>query len=37
MTEEDQQSVSAFENFAEIDLFTFNILQAEVGSLGVEF
>ena len=37
MTEEDEQGVSAFENFAEGDLFTVSALQGEVGSGGVVF
>ena len=37
MTEEDQQGVSVFEDFAESDLFTVNGLQGEVGGGGVEF
>jgi len=31
VTEEDQQGVSAFEDFAEGDLFTFHRLEGEVG------
>ena len=37
MTEEDQQGVSAFEYFAEGDLFTFNGLEGEVGGGFIEF
>ncbi len=37
MTEEDQQGVSAFEDFAEGDLFTVNGLKGEVGGGSVGF
>lgn len=37
VTEKDEQGVSAFEDFAESDLFTVNDLKGEVGGGGVEF
>lgn len=37
VTEENQQGVPTFEDFAEGDLFTFDGLQDEVGGRGVEF
>jgi len=37
MPEEDQQGISAFEDFAEADLFAIGGGQGEVGGGGVEF